>query len=675
MNELNEKKCNKKLLWGLVVFLVLFIGIGSYFYFNNKAITEPTERAEIKPSLKDDFYEYINYDVLKKAKIPSDSPSWSKMYDASETIKDRIEVLTNEILEDPDYQNEEIDIQVELYTDYEGRNERGLSELMPYFEMIDNASTIDEFSDVLMTLDRDLDLATFINYEVANDFYDSTKNVLFIEPINIDGAPLVMFTDSRYATLVKFIDKTMKKYFEAIGYSNDKIETLITQIKEFAAKIQEKSINFMDVTDRFELYKKYTLDEINNEIKNVPVNRILKELKVDNLEFYLVPDMGHYKALDEYYNNENLELLKEIAKLEILANNFSVTSRDNEQFELDLQNEAYGANYSMEEYEKEHILSIKASYISDELQKRYEEKYFTESDKKAVADLVEEVKEYYKGIINNSNWLSDTTKEEAIKKLDNIKVYIGYQGGESEKKEMYKLVPKANGGTLISNMIGENRFEFDRFYETFDEEASLGKINTLEVNAYYMPQNNSINFLAGFKELYENETNYYRLLGYFGTVIGHEISHAFDTTGAQYDENGMVNNWWTEEDKANYNNLTSKIKDYYANYEYMGYKVDGNRTLSENIADLAAMKAMVSIAESRGATNEDFKNLFEAYANLWVMKSTSEYAELLSLEDTHSPNKVRVNAVLSSIDKFYEVYDITENDKMYVAPENRVGLW
>jgi putative endopeptidase len=107
----------------------------------------------------------------------------------------------------------------------------------------------------------------------------------------------------------------------------------------------------------------------------------------------------------------------------------------------------------------------------------------------------------------------------------------------------------------------------------------------------------------------------------------------------------------------------------------MGYKVDGNRTLSENIADLAAMKAMVSIAESRGATNEDFKNLFEAYANLWVMKSTSEYAELLSLEDTHSPNKVRVNAVLSSIDKFYEVYDITENDKMYVAPENRVGLW
>ena len=675
MNQLNEKKCNKKLLWGLVVFLVLFIGIGSYFYFNNKAITEPAERAEIKPSLKDDFYEYINYDVLKKAKIPSDSASWSKMYDASETIKDRIEVLTNEILEDPDYQNEEIDIQVELYTDYEGRNERGLSELMPYFEMIDNASTIDEFSDVLMTLDRDLDLATFINYEVANDFYDSTKNVLFIEPINIDGAPLVMFTDSRYATLVKFIDKTMKKYFEAIGYSADKIETLITQIKEFAAKIQEKSINFMDVTDRFELYKKYTLDEINNEIKNVPVNRMLKELKVDNLEFYLVPDMGHYKALDEYYNNENLELLKEIAKLEILANNFSVTSRDNEQFELDLQNEAYGANYSMEEYEKEQILSIKASYISDELQKRYEEKYFTESDKKAVADLVEEVKEYYKGIINNSNWLSDTTKEEAIKKLDNIKVCIGYQGGESEKKEMYKLVPKANGGTLISNMIGENRFEFDRFYETFDEEASLGKINTLEVNAYYMPQNNSINFLAGFKELYENETNYYRLLGYFGTVIGHEISHAFDTTGAQYDENGMVNNWWTEEDKANYNNLTSKIKDYYANYEYMGYKVDGNRTLSENIADLAAMKAMVSIAESKGATNEDFKNLFEAYANLWVMKSTSEYAELLSLEDTHSPNKVRVNAVLSSIDKFYEVYDITENDKMYVAPENRVGLW
>jgi putative endopeptidase len=163
--------------------------------------------------------------------------------------------------------------------------------------------------------------------------------------------------------------------------------------------------------------------------------------------------------------------------------------------------------------------------------------------------------------------------------------------------------------------------------------------------------------------------------GAIGTVIGHEISHAFDSTGSKFDEKGQIKEWWTEEDRANYKKLSQKIIDYYAKYEYMGFKVDGEKTLGENIADLGGMKVIVAIAESKGATNEDFKNMFEAFASADATKMNKESAEAQILGDEHAPNQVRINGVLSSTDKFYEVYDIKEGDKMYVPKEERVSLW
>ena len=676
MIEVKKKRNTEKIILCVIICLVICLMTGSFIYYNVKYMNNTPKEVETpKPSLKDDFYENINYETIKNATIPSDSGSWDKAYDAQKTIEKRQEELTNEILADPNYKNEDIDAMVELYTDYETRDKLGISELKPYLEMVDKANTIEEFNNVLLKLDKDLDLSVFFNYEDTNDYYDSTKTVLFILPNTIADVPYELFTESKYATYVPFIEKEMKKCFEIMEYPSKKIDDLIKQIIDFAKTIQGKSIIQGNITDIFDLYKKYTLEEINKEIKNIPIKRLLTDLKIDNQEFYLVPDMGHYKAIDEYFTVEHLPLLKEIVKMQIVLDFLPLTTKENTQFMIDLDNETSGTKKTLEENDKQMILTIKTSFISDELQKRYEAKYFTEEDKKLVADLVEDVKKYYTEIIKNCDWLSAATKEEALKKLENIKVNIGYQEKDKKDNDKYKPVSKANGGTLISNEIGENRFYFDKYHEVFEKEATLEGFNTLVVNAFYNPQNNSINFLAGFKEIYGNEKNYYKLLGYFGMVISHEISHAFDTNGSKFDENGKVKNWWTEEDKANYDKLTAKIKEYYNNYEYMGFKVDGNRTLSENIADLAAMKALVSIAESKGATNDDFKNLFEAYADLWVEKSNKETAQFQSLSDTHSPNKVRVNAVLSSIDKFYEVYDIKEGDKMYVAKEDRVGLW
>ena len=176
-----ERTKNDKKVFILAIFFIIFLGLGiSGYFLSSRDKNNNEETSSDRVSLKDDFYENINYRTIKKAKIPSDSGSWNRMYDASKVIEERQEELTNEIISDPNFKNDEIDIMLELYNDYEGRNKRGISELKKYIDMVDNAKSIKEFNKVLLTIDRDLDTQVLFNYSSMNDYYDATKTVLFI---------------------------------------------------------------------------------------------------------------------------------------------------------------------------------------------------------------------------------------------------------------------------------------------------------------------------------------------------------------------------------------------------------------------------------------------------------------------------------------------------------------
>jgi putative endopeptidase len=194
------------------------------------------------------------------------------------------------------------------------------------------------------------------------------------------------------------------------------------------------------------------------------------------------------------------------------------------------------------------------------------------------------------------------------------------------------------------------------------------------INAMYDPLNNEIIFPAAILQapFYDSDNTYGANLGGIGFVIAHEVSHAFDSSGALYDEYGNYNVWWTDEELEKYDELSQTIVDYYNNYEMMGIAVNGELTLMENIADLGAMTCISSIlAGDEVALDEAFGQ----FAYNWASEDTASYMTYLLNTDTHSPNKVRVNASLSSCDAFYEIYDIEEGDKMYVAPDDRVGIW
>ncbi len=669
----------KRIITFLSCLLVLLIGFFGGLIIRDIVVNnhKTEEKPEVKDGLRleDDFYEAVNEKKLKNMIIPLSQSSWSTFHDAQLLVNTRKQQLINKIINDKSYSNESMDIMIDLYTDYDGRNERGLTELQEYFDLIDGATTLEEFDTVLLKLDHDLNSNGLLNISIEPDLYDTSKNVLYFSPIMAEDN-FEIFTISKYSKYAEYYKEFRKKVFSLAGWSEEEIEEYSNDLDKFIEAVQSKSIELSSVNNKIDLYHKYSLDDIKNNLDRLPILKFLERYSLDDQDYYVFYDFEHYKALNEFYTIDNLDFFKKFEKMLILERVAAVYTTD-EFFNayVDLTNKMKGTNRTVGDFKYETLTNIKEKYIGDDLAKKYEEEYFTEKDKQFVIELIEEIKSYYKDVIKNSDFLSESTKEEAIKKLDNMKINVGYIEKKSNVEKV-KYVSKADGGTILSNYILDTRNSFDILVDELHSEGdALYRLDTFEVNAAYSPINNSINFSAAFKNIYENEDNYYKQLAYIGSIIGHEISHAFDITGAEFDEEGHIRNWWTEEDREKYQELSKKIIDYYNQYEIDGFKVDGEKTINENIADLASMNCMMAIMEKKGATEKDYKDFFEAYADLWAVVNKEEAIENQILTDEHAPNKIRVNAVLSSTDKFYEIYNITENDKMFVPKDKRVGIW
>ncbi len=676
----NEQE-NKRKTWVIVciVLLLLLLGGGGYYYYTNYYKKSDTPKETARPNLKDDFYDYANY--LNPIEVGSQ---------ALETIQKNEATTGMAIEEDSNFKNDAYSIMLDLYDDRDEREKKGLDDLKPYFNEIDNANTMDKFSDVLVKVFYDLNVNSFLNVGISQNFYDNSKNVIFVAPIELESLNLYtmdtsyqsgldFYANEKYDVYKQAFEKARIRYFKQYGYDEKKATDLSNQITDFAKKIQAKSKSLDDIQNNLvKNYKNISKSELKSLIHNMPIDKLLAKLNLSDYPDFAILDEGQIKALDEYYKEENLPLMKEILKLLILEKVASLyTSSDYEKIYTDVAAVVMGYGEGVMDYQT--IVSYYENYrlrpelMGSILNTKYDEKYFPENEKQEIVELAKKIISHYKEVIKKTDWLDDSTREEALKKLDNMQINVGFtKHGDTDSTAV--LVKKEDGGTLISNLVLLNQDQFNKLHKQIKEKY-YGTMNQFQPNAFYDPNSNSINFISGFREMYRDAKSKYEMYGYAGTIIGHEISHAFDTTGSNFDENGNVKNWWTEDDYNDFENKKKRIIDYYSNYELLGVKINGELTVGENIADLASVKTLLSIMESENATNDDYKTFFEAYARLWNAERTKEQIELQVLTDPHSPHKIRINAVLSSMDKFYEVYDIKEGDKMYVAKEDRVGLW
>lgn len=313
--------------------------------------------------------------------------------------------------------------------------------------------------------------------------------------------------------------------------------------------------------------------------------------------------------------------------------------------------------------------------MPDEIGFLYAKHYYDDEISYEIVDMIQEIGEAYAERFENNEWMTEETKENALKKLYKIIAVIGYP----DNYTFPEITPVSEGGSLFSNTLSIKRHDVAELIRANEDKEFMRTWMYMapdEVNACYIPVLNTVNIPCGILNapFYDKDASYAANLGSIGMILAHEIGHAFDKGGATRDENGCLNNWWTEEDEAEFKKIQDRFVDYYNRFEVVdGVVQDANVTITENMADFAAMQIIMDII---GDDKQAQKECFEAYANMWAQLGTTSYlTDSYLMNDEHAAKVVRVNAIVASFDQFYEIYDIKEGDALYVAPEDRLKLW
>ena len=426
----------------------------------------------------------------------------------------------------------------------------------------------------------------------------------------------------------------------------------------------------------------YTRDDLKALTPNVPLLETLE--KADGypaMDKYYIPDPAYFERLNELYTEENVPLMRDYLIMQgiwemadvldwesyVLVNKCS--SAHNYEDPLELDTETYPESRAYDDVNIHLGWAVAQFYV---------ENYTNPEDKARISKLVDEIIAAYHGIIAEADFISDETRAGAYAKLDHISKNVLYPDNWGRYSfEDVDFASKEEGGTLWEAYRAirkhEHRKEVSKATGPYDK--TVWDSLPFVVNCGYEPAVNGIYINAGFAQ----GDNYYpgmsdeELYARVGTGIAHEISHAFDAEGSKYDQDGNMNNWWTEEDRAAFLERNEKLAAYYnAMHPWEGQDLDGDNMKGEACADMAAVKCILRIAA--GKENFDYDKFFRAYADRYACLDTPLMA-MARLADVHPMNYLRINGVLQQYDEFLNFYGITEGDTMYLAPEDRVAIW
>lgn len=628
---------------------------------------------------QDDFYDYVNQDILDMIELGDTDAQWTWFGELMAAADEEMEDIIRELAEsnkayEKGSSEQKIKDMYECVSNMENRNETGLGPLQPHLDTIQNAATIEEYVDALAMLSSEFGFSSIVGgYYIDQDMADSGRNSVYLMYADtligkeyLENPKMQEYVDIYY--------DYMENMLEEAGMEQQEAADTVSRIDILLRDICSDTLSMEQYYDPSITYNVFTKDELQELYTNVDINKMLKTLRIDSAETYIISDVEQAKKINELLIEDNLEVLKDFSTFVMLNDVAEYSTQNYAKLAQDLDSKLHGVTGSRND--EDIWMDLTQDMLPWDFGKIYVEEHFSKDSKEDVEAMIMQIKEAYKGIINRQEWMSEATKEKAIRKLDTMQIKIGYPDVWPDSMEMMQVTPISEGGSLLSNMLVNMQVSIEDNLQDLNREVdrTTWSMTPQTVNAYYNPGNNEIVFPAAILQppFYDEEGNEAKNLGGIGYVIAHEISHAFDANGALYDEYGNYNVWWTQEELQKYNELSQSIVSYYENYEVAGMKVNGSLTLSENIADLGAMTCITSIL---GENIEDLQEAFSQLAYIWASEETVAYQMYLLSNDTHAPNKVRVNAVLSASDAFYEAYTIKETDGMYTAPENRVGIW
>lgn len=641
------KNKTKKYILYAIIFVVAIIA--AFIYLNKNYI--------------DNYYEYINKETIKDKE-----DGWSYIDDINKEISNDANNIVKEIINNPTT-SEEKNIK-EFYNEYlniEFRNKNGLKDLELYIDKITKTTNINDFITEAIKLEKELSIELLMSKSIMKDF-KTGKNILYITPIPMDYGYSSDYYSNETLTTVKnnfklYNNKLLREY----GYTDGEALDITNQIDDFYTNLANNSLKQDDLLNTEKYYNIIDKSALSKIYTNLDINKYFNELGLSKIDKLSLVDEKSYQELNKYLTNNNLSLWKNIATIKILQTYAEYTTENYETIFTKLNKNLLGKEYTREETAYDLIKQI----YPNEISKNYNNKYLSDDTKNYISNLTNEIIKEYEDMINTS-WMDNETKSKAVTKLNNIKINIG----TSYIKDLSSYYDFNSNISLVKNIINLNKVVRAASYEMLDTTTTTNALPDYTFNAYYDVTSNSINILTGSTKVIKDINNKYENLGSIGFIIAHEISHAFDNNGSKFDENGFLSNWYTTSSQEKYQEIQNKVIDYYNNYEIIhNVSNNGTRTIGENIADLGAMECITNILIRNNANKKDYQTTYESFAKVWANNYSKSTKVLQSLIDTHSPNEIRVNGVLSSTKKFYETYKIDSKDLMYIEPEKRVNIW
>lgn len=661
----------KKILYALTAALLLMYGCA-----NEK---DNNTSAAAAPDLKDDFYESVNYDQLSSWVISADESSISHFTKMIDTNYERLNGLMQQAVSSnpvKETNKDEYNIKAlyETAADWEKRNISGFGILQQYLDSIDSAATIYDLLKINMEMNRTYGITPIFSISVGPDLINAKKYSYYLG-VNF-ALSRENWTSENDLFRTSFTE-FLKNLWILNGTQQQEAEQIVNNVTNMMLEIAKMALTISESSNPDKIYNPFPMSDIPAKLNNsIILDDLLRYYEAGAGDTVIIMDTGALNKLAEYLTENNLLLLKNYIKSLIYIQYSNVVGSESYKEYL-----AYTAQISGLTEIKSVEKSINEQLQNElffELGRMYAAKYVSEEIQTNIRNMITEIQNIYRQRLNNLSWMSAETKAAAQNKLDKMKVIVGYDKTGVWPQDLYEFyyTPKNEGGIFINNILSAKKANADYTFKSKNEPVRDDIVveGPQTVNAFYSPSNNSIMILAGILQspIYSTDASPEENAGGIGTIIAHEITHAFDNNGAKYDADGNFANWWQESDFQKFNELTEKVINYYNTYEIKGYPINGTLTLSENIADLGAVSCITEYALKK---EYDLSKVYTAYGKMWATKKTDASEISAILNDTHSPAKIRVNAVLSAMDKFYEVFDIQIGNGMYKAPEERPSIW
>lgn len=632
--------------------ILLLMGCSAKIEYNEPKsvdnIVYTRESAGIR--LQDDFYGYTNFDLLYGNDIPADMYEWSYGQLVGRQVD---EILSNEIRSlgesDTSYptgsDEQKISDLYRQYLDTAARDKVGIVPLENGLIVIDDAQTVEELVSACGILYLEYGVSVLPAVGVTQNYFHGEKNITYLAQMELFYSAYELLNSKGSA---EELQEHMTVILEAFGHQNSEAiaydtVTLLLDIAESTADTEKMKIE--------DMYNIRTPDELDPLIA-----RYFEAVGINDREI-VVLDSRQLEKICSLLTDENITLWKALAICELVYAYKDYLP----------QNYRESLNRGDKRTEEEKAVGTVKTLLEGEVGNIYAHKYLDEKTLTAVKDMTDDIISAYRNCIERSDLLSENDRAGCRAKIENMTVNIGCPDEDYHS----------------SSVISGNLLESTVSIKSAAVKENLANINTAPTptdwymtpqmfNALYRPQSNSITVpMATFNApFFDINAVYYTNLGGLGFIIAHEIGHAFDAEGILYDEYGDYCPERISPERTDI--LSEKISTYFGSKQIMNtFCVDGERTKGENAADLGGIQVISSMTDDK----DDLRKIYESYAHIWTTLSfDTDLAEQIA-DDVHSPAEVRVNAVLSSVDKFYDVYDISEGDGMYVTPDERVKVW